>query len=240
MSDVSFHFPWSQAKYNGSDKININGSINGKTELDALNTVIKSVFPESTPGFRENMLRDIACGAYTSKATTPSINALMVQLLRNLYEGTPTLENGAAREWLIREIGAANPGKNLESIFNEACAIRYDFVSGARDILPYENPILPRISSTLYQWDYFPTLIKSPVNSDFQYPKIVEKIRSNKNLTLNEFKLLTQTALAEKEYILSIPGGTKTYPTRLSMLKELLKTIQGITLLSPSQIITYK
>lgn len=245
MSGVSFNFPNSTQAYGLKSGLRIDGKFNNKDpqETAALDLVLQSVFPKSSKDFRENVIRDIACGAYTSKATTPGVNAIMVQLLRNLREGVPTPENSTARQWLIQEISAANPGRSLDDIYTEVCALRYTFVSGARDTQPYENPPLPRISSTLYQWDYFPTLITKPLLSEFKDLKILsayKKVVSDKNITLEELKLLTKAALKEKDYILGLADGPQTYKTRLAMLDTFLKTIQGITLLTPEQLISFK
>jgi hypothetical protein len=243
MSGVSFNFPRGGIHpYTSGSGLNIDGRIKGQDEINALDLVLKSVFPRSTASFRSTVISDMASGAYTTKATTPGINAVMVQLMHELREGIATPENREARQWFIQEISAANPGKSLEDIYTEVCALRYSFLTGQRDTQPYENPLLPRISSTLYQWEYFPTFTNNLLNPALKNPElsaIYTKVVSRQPLRLPELRLLLVVALQEKMHIENLPNGRAQYPTRLGKLNELLRMIQNITLLSPEQIIQF-
>lgn len=244
MSGVSFNFPNSTQAYNLKPGLIIDGQFNNKDEQEtqALDIVLISVFPKSTDSWRKSIIKDIASGIYTKQATKPNINEIMVKILRHLREEPSTDTTYTARHWFMKEILKANPGKTLEEIFNEVCAIRYSFVTGERDPYPEENPILPRISTTLYEWAYFPTLINNPVLEDLQEPRltsIYKKVLNRQTVSIDEVKLLVRTALNERAHIYKIVNGAKKYHTRLNMIDTLLKIIQNITLLSPEQLLTY-
>ena len=241
MSAVSYTFPSAGRSYGVGSGLKIDGFINSPDEITALNILLKSVFPKSTSEARNNIIKDMACGAYSSKATKPEVNAIMTKLMRSLREGQPTSETIDSRNWLRAELLRANPGKTLDDIFKEVCTIRYDFVRGTRDPYPYEMPTLARISNTLYSWDYLSTLVSKPVLDSLKTTELAtigKQIHDKQTLTIAEVKTLITAAIQEKKYILSLPAGKETYPTRLSKIDELLQTIQGITLLSIEQLLS--
>ncbi len=199
-------------------------SIGVDDETTRLN-VLREALTRSNPSTEYGNIRG---QYYKLTSEKPTINACMVELLRYLRNTAPTIENQAARKGIIQDIIRANPGKDIETIFNEACVKRYEYVCGKRPLSEMDEPlILPRISSTLHLWPAFLSILekqaKSSENPELQ--KLYVKIHDYQMLNIADIKLVLTT-------LRRIPQPPIT-------ASEVLAKIEELTLLSPEQIIAF-